>query len=155
VTCGICANIMCDPFALECGHIFCHTCLRQWFSTTLTAHITENPGYDPRSFVPADLLAWIREGRLGRFAHCYLLSIIDHTIAGATHPAYTCPSCRAAVKNTPIALFPLKALVQEMSGVMDQMPQDGTQPSQWEDFLPFNTRDLVATHWQAPLGDME
>lgn len=59
------------------------------------------------------------------------------------------------MKNAPIALYPLRALVQEMNRAMERMPQDGTQLPQWEDFLPFNTRDLVVTHWQAPSEDME
>lgn len=102
-------------------------------------------------FMPiADYLALIRERRLGSFAHCYLLTIVDHTIAGSTHPAYTCPSCRAIVKSAPITVFPLKAVVEELRGDSERTGQDGTQPPQWEDFLPFNVRDLVATRWLAP-----
>ncbi|KAI1789514.1 hypothetical protein LXA43DRAFT_1062769 [Ganoderma leucocontextum] len=146
--CCVCGDLLWDPFVLECGHVFCQVCLRKWFSTILAAHVIEYPSYDPRSWFPTEYLTLLHDSSLEKGARCDLLSLINQTIASTSHPSYTCPCCRAVVNNAPISLLSLKSFVHDMVG-----GGLGTQTPAWEDFLPFNARELVVTQQQTDLED--
>jgi hypothetical protein len=83
----------------DCGHIFCQTCLQDWFNTTLTHFLATHPHYDVNN----------------PMRH---LQAFPHALQAAAYqqaPQYTCPTCRATVQNRPVEVFALKALVRTVA----------------------------------------
>jgi len=83
----------------ECGHIFCQTCLQEWFNTTLAHFLATHPHYDANNPM-------------------YHLRAFPHMPPPAAYqqaPQYTCPTCRATVQNKPVEVFALKALVRTIA----------------------------------------
>jgi hypothetical protein len=108
----------------ECGHIFCQTCLQEWFSTTLAHFLATHPNYDANN-------------------------PMRHIQAFPHLPRYTCPTCRTTVQNRPVEVFALKAIVRTIAAaagesspakapaVMNHRRAQGVQTiGPWDGFFP-------------------
>ncbi|OBZ68374.1 hypothetical protein A0H81_11415 [Grifola frondosa] len=51
ITCQLCASKMWIPFVLNCGHVFCQSCLEKWFDTMHMQHMMTYPDYDPQAMI--------------------------------------------------------------------------------------------------------
>ncbi|KAA1472933.1 hypothetical protein DENSPDRAFT_839331 [Dentipellis sp. KUC8613] len=122
-TCEICTCTMWKPATLpDCGHTFCQGCLTDWFSTILAQHLTSNPHYNPNHPPPhigPDLLR-----ALPQALHPYILNIMQNN----SHPPYTCPTCRVAVRNRPVEAFALKNLVHTVAEAKGERPPPSAAP---------------------------
>ncbi|TFY50541.1 hypothetical protein EVG20_g11459 [Dentipellis fragilis] len=116
-TCEICTCIMWKPATLpDCGHTFCQSCLTDWFSTILAQHLTAHPHYNPNHPPPRvgpELL-----NALPQALHPYILTVMQNN----SHPPYTCPTCRVAVRNRPVEVFALKNLVHTVAEAKGERP---------------------------------
>jgi hypothetical protein len=83
----------------DCGHVFCQTCLQDWFNTTLAHFSATHPHYDANNPV-LHLQAFPRALQAAAYQQA---------------PQYTCPTCRAIVQNRPVEVFALKALVRTVA----------------------------------------
>ncbi|KIK09334.1 hypothetical protein K443DRAFT_671830 [Laccaria amethystina LaAM-08-1] len=114
INCEICTSRMWSPFLLAgCGHIFCLSCLQDWFSTTLVQFMAANPHYDvnqPHPLVP-QLQAFLQNPHA--LNNPQVATMLAHQLP--PEPEYTCPSCRERVRVRPAEVFTLKALVRTVA----------------------------------------
>lgn len=133
----------------DCGHIFCLSCLQDWFSTTLVQFMAANPHYDvnqPHPLVPR-LQAFLQNP--------HALNNPQVATMLALHlppePEYTCPSCREPVRVRPAEVFTLKALVRTVATAAGEViPKETTLRGKakatipptgpWDGFFPRNRR---------------
>ena len=99
-----------------CGHVFCQSCLQDWFSTTLAQFMNANPHYNVNQ---AQNIPHVQT----------ILQTLMHNPHAATHPQmagllanllppspeYTCPTCREPVRTRPTETFALKAIVRAIT----------------------------------------
>lgn len=105
LSCEVCTGRLWSPYILpECGHIFCQTCLQDWFNTTLAHFLTTHPHYDVNNPIPY----------LQPFQH------VPQAIVHQQAPQYTCPTCRATVQNRPVEVFTVKALVRTVAAAIGE-----------------------------------
>lgn len=126
VNCEICTSRMWSPFLLAgCGHIFCLSCLQDWFSTTLVQFMAANPHYNvnqPHPLVP-HLRAFLQNPHA--LNNPQMAAMLTHYLP--PEPEYTCPSCREPVKVRPAEVFTLKALVRAVAKATGEaIPKDTT-----------------------------
>ncbi|KAK1225262.1 hypothetical protein PQX77_007788 [Marasmius sp. AFHP31] len=111
ISCEICTLKLWAPCILpDCGHVFCQSCLQDWFSTTLAQHMTTYPHYNVNQRLPR----FIEEATNLYPQHAAELL---QRYAGLIppKPGYTCPTCRASVKSRPIEDYSLKAVVRTVA----------------------------------------
>jgi len=95
LSCEVCTGRLWSPHILpECGHIFCQTCLQEWFNTTLAHFLAIHPDYNGNN---------------------PMRQAFPHLPAHLQAPEYTCPTCRTIVQNRPVEVFVLKALVRTIA----------------------------------------
>jgi len=126
ISCEICTMKMWTPYILpECGHVFCQTCLSDWFSTTLGQHLTLHPNYILNPPLPQHLRHLAIQARSNPNnphlrSQLEALVMQHRTVAQGPQPVYTCPICREQVKNKPVEDFALKSVVRTLAGVMGE-----------------------------------
>jgi len=100
--CEICTLRLWSPYVLpECGHIFCQSCLHDWFTTILNKFVADNPGYVPNPLPQAASNSHPR----------------SFATVNAPRPQYSCPTCRMAVSMKPAEVYALKAIVRAVASV--------------------------------------
>lgn len=107
----------------ECGHVFCQTCLSDWFSTTLTQYMTSHPNYNQVLPVPYHLRPVFNQARNNphlRPQFELLLAQYRATQGDGEGPMYTCPTCREVVKNKPVEDFKLKGVVRIVADALGE-----------------------------------
>lgn len=108
----------------ECGHVFCMSCLQDWFSTTLAQHMTAHPNYVLNPPIPAHLRQIAMQARVGNNPHLQMqleLQVAQYRIMqNAPRPVYSCPTCRETVKNKPVEVFALKSVVRTISNAIGE-----------------------------------
>ncbi|KAJ7583577.1 hypothetical protein C8J56DRAFT_1055331 [Mycena floridula] len=93
VSCEICTLKLWSPFMLtDCGHVFCQTCLEDWFSTILAQHLAVHPNYNVN--------------------HNVNFPGYQMAMFGQQQPKYSCPTCRELVSKRPAEDFVLKNIVR-------------------------------------------
>jgi len=111
LNCEICTGRLWLPHILpECGHVFCQNCLEEWFDTTLAHFLAIHPHYN------VNLMR-----HLQGFPH------MPQAIAYQA-PQYTCPTCRTAVRNRPVEVFALKALVRTIAAAAGESSPKKSPP---------------------------
>ncbi|KAJ8074132.1 hypothetical protein PM082_012424 [Marasmius tenuissimus] len=126
LTCGICDEIFIAPHILTaCGHVFCKECLHKWFPTILTKYRQEG-FYDPNNvLVPKHLRTGLAKARS--------LQEAQELLRAVEQPKFTCPSCRTPAINSPVEVYPMKAL----SGMIrdgTNMVQKSHEKESWVEF---------------------
>jgi len=126
ISCQICTMKLWNPYILVCGHSFCHSCLDDWFSTTLTKYMATYPRYNSRHVNPPALPQVPIAGHHLHLPLHHLALIYPHLAQQIREqqlqqqqgpgPEYTCPTCRFEVKVKPIEDFALKSLVRKIAG---------------------------------------
>lgn len=122
ISCEICTMKMWSPYILpECGHVFCQSCLSDWFSTTLDQHLAIHPNYVLNPPVPhhlRQLANQVRSNPNNPHLRPQLDALIvqHRTVSLVQQPVYTCPVCREQVKNKPVEDFALKSVVRVVAG---------------------------------------
>ncbi|KAL0072785.1 hypothetical protein AAF712_000548 [Marasmius tenuissimus] len=110
ISCEICTLKLWTPCILpDCGHVFCQSCLQDWFSTTLAQHMTTYPHYDVNQRLPRFI-----EENINLHPH-YTAELQRYAGLIPPKPQYTCPTCRAPVKSRPIEDYSLKAVVRTVA----------------------------------------
>lgn len=99
---------------LECGHIFCETCLERRFIKTRVDFYHRNTVLEGTS---------------------------EHPLANDWNsPFYTCPGCGRRVVRPPTMCYPLRALVRYVASRTNTSPEaagltDGYMHRDWRDFF--------------------
>ena len=106
----------------ECGHVFCISCLQDWFSTLLAKHKMNVPEFSLTQPIPGhlrDLSVRVRD-------RPELRAELDLEVAryrfsqSIPQPVYTCPTCRVIVRNKPVEIFALKSVVGTILNAMGE-----------------------------------
>ena len=130
----------------ECGHVFCITCLKDWFSTVLTQHEKDYPDFALNPPFPDH----IRELSVQVRSQPDLRTQLDLKVAqyrvtlSIPQPVYTCPTCRVVMRNKPVEVFALKSVVGTISNAMGETspkkkPVKGKKMASagpWDGFFP-------------------
>jgi len=110
VDCEICTSRMWSPYSLPgCGHIFCQSCLQDWFSTTLAQFMNANPHYNINQAHNIPHLQGLMQNPQAA-NHPQIAGILANLLPPG--PQYTCPTCREPVHSRPTEAFALKAIVR-------------------------------------------
>jgi hypothetical protein len=147
INCEICLHKMWTPYILpECGHIFCASCLKNWFSTILVQHTKEYPTFALNPPFPAQLRNLATQVRNEPSLRTQLeLQVAEYRATQDTpQPTYTCPACREVVKNKPAEVFALKSVVGAVSKAMGETGpskgnakgKKGARRESWDEFFP-------------------
>ena len=111
----------------------------------LLNHRARNPHYDLKALIPNDLRAALRDVTVSRLTRLNLLAQLDALMRSTTHPDYHCATCKRQTRNSPVHVFALRDLVLAVctqTGT-DDVPDDGWQSVDWEDFFAVDTRTLA------------
>ena len=110
----------------ECGHIFCLSCLQDWFGRTLAQFINANPHY---SINQAQNIPHLQ----------HLFQTLMENPQAAAHPQllpptpqYTCPTCREPVLTRPIEVFAMKAIVRVVTATAGESSPKKTVNKNWK-----------------------
>ncbi|KZS99752.1 uncharacterized protein LAESUDRAFT_765218 [Laetiporus sulphureus 93-53] len=143
--CEICTLRMWTPSTLACGHTFCQNCLQGWFGSQLAQYMSTHPHHNMPN-LEAYRIA-LRDPFLSAQQRIELesqlrIAILQH------HPDYTCPSCRAVVKERPIEVYAIKSVVRSAAGAAGETSLTKYAPSNarnhgghrldnpWDGFFP-------------------
>ncbi|PCH37292.1 hypothetical protein WOLCODRAFT_158012 [Wolfiporia cocos MD-104 SS10] len=146
IGCEICLLPMWTPYALSCGHTFCHSCLQEWFSTILAHHMDVTPGYNHLRI--AELNAQLREPELPLQMRHRIIALLSSIEAKTPSPTYSCPSCRATATSRPSEVFTLKNIVRAIATAKGESPPKKPLPPNaapsgagglWDGFFPRTT----------------
>ena len=115
--------------SLACGHTFCQNCLQEWFGSQLAQYMSTHPHYNM-----VNLEAY-RNALRGSFLSAQQRIQLESQICLAIrqhHPDYTCPSCRAVIKEQPIEVYAIKSIMRSAADAAGE-----TSPTK---FAPSNVR---------------
>ncbi|KAK1228085.1 hypothetical protein PQX77_008888, partial [Marasmius sp. AFHP31] len=101
-------------------------CLHKWFSTILAKYRLEG-SYDPNN-VPVP--KHVRSG----LARVRSLQEAQELLRAVEQPKFTCPSCRTPAVNSPVEVYPLKALTAMILGGTNNVVQKSHQEASWIEF---------------------
>ncbi|KAK7692894.1 hypothetical protein QCA50_004529 [Cerrena zonata] len=141
--CEICTLRMWTPYTLGCGHMFCQTCLQDWFDSILTKHRAEDPNYEASTHALTHYHEMLRNPRLAAHQRRYIEDNARAIQASMKQPAFTCPTCRVATKDKPIEIYTLKQVVRTISEAMGESspkkilpPRGSKEIGPWDRFFP-------------------
>ena len=106
----------------ECGHIFCQSCLQDWFSTTLAQFMNANPHYNINQAQNIPHLQTIFQTLIHHpqaATHSQVTGMLANLLPPT--PRYTCPTCRESVRTRPTEVFALKAIVRVISAATGEI----------------------------------
>ncbi|TFK44502.1 hypothetical protein BDQ12DRAFT_730555 [Crucibulum laeve] len=118
INCEICTARMWSPHLLpDCGHAFCQSCLRDWFSTIQAQFMASNPHYDGNQPSPHSAHIQMLLSNPHTFHRPQIAQQIAQLLTAyqPPRPDYSCPTCREPVKTRPVEDFALKALVRTIA----------------------------------------
>lgn len=115
-----CTNELIDRLR-QCGHVFCGSCLINWFWTILERHVADHPTFATEPHLPAVFSYLLR--------HPQLPPRFQQRIQSIAHkkpppPSYTCPICRREVWNKPIEAVALKSLARSAAEASRELVPD-------------------------------
>lgn len=114
---------------LSCGHTFCAGCLQDWFSTAYAHHLAKHPAYDPQQIVPPHYRAALARADLPPHRKRDIEREIAIMLSTASHPEYSCPTCRVLIRARPAENFVVKHLVRTIAAVQGESPpQEAPRP---------------------------
>ena len=105
----------------ECGHVFCVSCILDWFDNTHVQFINGHPGYTP-------LPQYLKEVLRRPFDYPHDFYRVSMHLTQYPGPQYTCPSCRTIVTRRPVEDFKVKALVSWLGSVQGIKPPEPRIP---------------------------
>ncbi len=129
MTCSICTTYMWSPFMYmlsmvanerhalmkdirfpDCGHVFCQSCIQDLFKITQRNFCQVHPRFhwEECVFLPEGIQDMVINDHMQRQE---LLALLVKIRSAAGGPVYSCPECRATVKNPPVEVFRIKSVV--------------------------------------------
>ena len=159
LTCQICLLLMSRPFALApCGHVHCHHCLVNWFSTEPAAPL----GQAVQQAEPPPAPAENNEGNdaNGALVPAAAPAPEQRRPAPLIRRKKTCPHCRAVVREKPVEVWSIKDMVGAVarSGLADpeSVPAGDAAPDAaadpWQDIFPDDSRGPFADLLRDSMG---
>jgi hypothetical protein len=128
----------------DCGHIFCLSCLQDWFGTTLAQFMNANPHYNvnqARNIPHLQLLFQNLAQNPHAAAHPQVAAMLANLLPPSPH--YTCPTCREPVRTRPIEVFALKAIIRVVTAAAGESSPKKTinknskaKAGPWDGFFP-------------------
>ncbi|KAK7689304.1 hypothetical protein QCA50_007095 [Cerrena zonata] len=140
--CEICTLRMWTPYTLGCGHMFCQSCLQDWFNSILKKHRAEHSTYEANSRRLAQYRELLCNPRLAAHQRRYIEEHARALQASMEQPVFTCPTCRVGAKDKPIEIYTLKQVVRAISEAMGESspkilpPRDSKEVGPWDRFFP-------------------
>jgi len=106
----------------ECGHSFCHTCLKDWFHTCIAEQVSDRN-------IPSHLKE--RPFTAAKFKELHA--------RGVCVLRFQCPLCRASVEHRPVEIFAFREFITGFNNVVGR-PEEMTtyhpstaEPELWGD----------------------
>lgn len=132
----------------DCGHIFCLSCLQDWFGTTLAQFMNANPHYNVNQAQNIPHLQHLFQNLIQNphaAAHPQIAAMLANLLPPS--PQYTCPTCREPVRTRPIEVFALKAIIRVVTAAAgESSPKKAVnnnfkaKAGPWDGFFPPKTR---------------
>ncbi|OBZ78286.1 hypothetical protein A0H81_02208 [Grifola frondosa] len=116
ITCQLCASKMWIPFVLNCGHVFCQSCLEKWFDTMHMQHMMTYPDYDPQAMISPNYRYALEDPQTPEDVRRMIR--LELTVMQESQPRYTCPNCRIVIRSKPIEVFTLRDMVHSVAGAI-------------------------------------